>query len=125
MTISATNARSPTTCAWCGADLVDGEQLKGRIRCRACGVATTDPWPTEAELDAAYSGSYRPQSGRFAGPGDRLLRIARSRLALRIDRIAPPGPVLDIGAGDATLLAALRKRGRVAEGLERTSGGPG
>lgn len=119
------SVRSPTACAWCGADLSDGEALAGRIRCRACGVATTDPWPTEAELDAAYATSYRPREGRFAGPGDRLLRLTRSRLAGRIDRIAPPGPVLDVGAGDGTLIAALRRRGRVAEGLEREAGGDG
>jgi hypothetical protein len=119
------SARSPTVCAWCEASLADGEQLGGRIRCRSCGVATTDPWPTEAELDAAYATSYRPQEGRFAGPGDRILRLTRSRLAGRIDKLAPPGPVLDVGTGDGTLLAALRKRGRVAEGLEREAGEAG
>lgn len=116
-------ARSPTACAWCGESLADGEQLGGRIRCRSCGVATTDPWPTAAELDAAYAGSYRPEAGRFDGPGDRLLRATRGRLAGRIDRVAPPGPVLDVGAGDGALLEALRGRGRSAEGLERTGDG--
>ncbi len=42
-------------------------------------------------------------------------RAARSR----IDAIAPPGPVLDVGAGDGTLVDALRARGREAIGLER------
>jgi len=69
-TASSQPSRSPTACVWCGAGLGDGEQLGGRIRCRTCGVASTDPWPTAAELDAAY----RPDAGRFAGPGDRLLR---------------------------------------------------
>jgi len=123
-TASSQPSRSPTACVWCGAGLGDGEQLGGRIRCRACGVASTDPWPTAAELDAAYAGAYRPDAGRFAGPGDRLLRAARSRLAGRIDRLAPPGPVLDVGAGDGALLEALKRRGRVAEGLEREGGGP-
>jgi SAM-dependent methyltransferase len=122
-TASSQASRSPTACVWCGADLGDGEQLGGRIRCRACGVATTDPWPTQAELDTAYAGAYRPDSGRFAGPGDRLLRATRGRLARRIDRISPPGPVLDVGAGDGALLEALRRRGRVAEGLEREGDG--
>ncbi|HKZ12302.1 MAG TPA: class I SAM-dependent methyltransferase [Solirubrobacterales bacterium] len=125
MTVFEAGIRSPTACAWCGADLADGERLEGRIRCRACGVATTDPWPTAAELDAAYAGSYRPKAGRFAGPGDRLLRLTRSRLARRIDRVAPPGPVLDVGTGDGALLEALRKHGRTAEGLEREDGGAG
>jgi SAM-dependent methyltransferase len=119
------SAASRPDCAWCGAPLRGGERLRGRIRCRACGTATTDPWPSPAELDAAYSGWYRPDAGRFSGLGDRLLRRTRATLAQRIDRIAPPGPVLDVGAGDGALLAALRARGRDAVGLEREPSGPG
>src|SRR6478752_446096 len=91
-------------CIWCGAPLEDGERLPGRIRCRHCGAATIDPWPTAEELDRAYAGPYRPAAGRFSGPGDRLLRRARARLAGRLDAIAPPGPVLDVGAGEGVLL---------------------
>jgi hypothetical protein len=43
----------------------------------------------------------------------------RGRLARRLDRIAPPGPVLDVGAGDGALLDALAARGRRAVGSER------
>ena len=114
-----------TDCAWCGAPLRDGVRLRGRTRCGACGVATTDPWPSAAELDAAYADWYRPAGGRFSGFGDQLLRRARARLANRIDRIAPAGPVLDVGAGDGTLLAALDALGREAVGLERSAEGPG
>jgi SAM-dependent methyltransferase len=96
----------------------------GRIRCQRCGVATTSPWPTDAQLDAAYGDWYRPASGRFGGVGDALLRRTRSTLAKRIDRLAPPGPVLDVGAGDGTLVEALRRRGRDAVGLERHARGP-
>ena len=112
----------PAACAWCGEGLGGGERLAGRTRCRACGVATTDPWPTAAALDRAYGEWYRPGGGRFSGLGDALLRLTRGSLARRLDHIAPPGPVLDVGAGDGTLLAALRRRGREASGLER---GPG
>lgn len=82
-------------------------------------MATTIPWPSEDELDAAYGGWYRPADGRFSGAGDRLLRYLRGRLAGRIDRIVPPGPILDVGSGDGALLDALRRRGREAVGLER------
>jgi SAM-dependent methyltransferase len=108
-------------CPWCGASLRDGERLPGRIRCPACGVASADQWPSSAELDRAYAGPYRPATGRFSGLGDALLRRMRSSLAGRIDRIAPPGPVLDVGAGDGALLDALRRHGREAIGLERSS----
>lgn len=84
-------------------------------------MATTTPWPSEEELDAAYRDWYRPSDGRFSGIGDRLLRYLRGRLAVRIDHVAPPGSVLDVGSGDGTLLAALRRRGREAVGLERGS----
>jgi len=87
--------------------------------CSGCDVANTDPWPTEDELDAAYGSWYRPSSGRFSGLGDAILRRTRGRLARRLDRIAPPGPVLDVGAGDGALLDALAARGRRAVGLER------
>jgi SAM-dependent methyltransferase len=108
-------------CPWCGHPLADGIRLGDRVRCVSCGVATTTPRPSEEELDAAYEGWYRPSDGRFSGIGDRLLRHLRGRLAVRIDRIAPPGPVLDVGSGDGALLAALRRRGREAVGLERES----
>jgi SAM-dependent methyltransferase len=84
----------------------------------------TTPWPTDAELERAYGGAYRPAAGRFAGPGDALLRRLRGRLARRLDRLAPPGPILDVGAGDGALLDALARRGRDATGLERAGGGP-
>jgi SAM-dependent methyltransferase len=112
-------------CAWCGGPLRGGERLPGRVRCPACGVATADPWPSSAELDRAYAGAYRPEAGRFAGAGDALLRRTRSTLARRLDRIAPPGKVLDVGAGDGALLDALRRHGREAVGLERSPTRPG
>ena len=92
------------------------------MACLACGASTTAPWPSEEELDRAYAGWYRPQERRFAGVGDRLLCWSRGRLARRIDRIAPEGAVLDVGAGDGALLDGLRARGRAGLGLERPGG---
>jgi SAM-dependent methyltransferase len=110
-------------CAWCGSPLDRGAlRLRGRTRCSRCGAATTDPWPSEEELARAYGDWYRPASGRrFAFVGDRVLRRTRAALAGRLDAIAPPGPVLDVGAGDGVLLDAIRRRGREAHGLERSS----
>ena len=114
-----------TACAWCGAELPPGDRpLRGRVACPRCGVATTDPWPTPEQLDAAYAGWYRPADGRFSGIGDALLRRSRGTLAGRLERIAPAGPVLDVGAGDGSLLDAVRARGRDAVGLERESARP-
>jgi SAM-dependent methyltransferase len=113
-------------CVWCGAALgADAERMRGRVRCPACGAATTDPWPTGEELARAYGDWYRPPSGRrFAVLGDTILRRTRGLLAGRVDAIAPPGRVLDVGAGDGTLLDALAAAGREAVGLERASARP-
>ncbi len=93
--------------------------LPGRLACPACGAQTTAPWPTDAELDAAYGGWYRPATGRFGHLADAVLARSRGALARRIDELAPVGRVLDVGSGDGALLRALRRRGRVAVGLER------
>lgn len=77
--------------------------------------------PTDEELDRAYGAWYRPDQGRFSGLGDVLLRRLRGRTARRVDRIAPPGPVLDVGAGDGALLDEFSRLGREAVGLERAS----
>lgn len=81
-------------------------------------MATTDPWPSAEELERAYGDFYRPERGRFSGPGDVLLRRSRATLAGRLDRIAPPGRVLDVGAGEGALVDAVRARGREAVGIE-------
>lgn len=52
-----------------------------------------------------------------------MLALSRARLARRLHRIAPPGPVLDVGAGEGTLVRALRAQGREAIGLERAARG--
>lgn len=104
-------------CAWCGAP---ARPSGGRLAvCAACGTATTYPPPDDAELRSAYDGSYRPASGRFSGGGDQILRRTRALLAGRLDRLAPPGPILDVGCGEGALLDAIESRGRVAVGLEQ------
>lgn len=82
------------------------------------------PWPSDADLKQAYGGWYRPDSGRFSGFGDRLLRRTRGRLAKRLRQIAPPGPILDVGAGEGALVEALQREGREASGLDRFVSGP-
>jgi SAM-dependent methyltransferase len=123
--VSAASAPEAGACAWCGAPAADAgaEPRAGSFRlrrCSRCGAATTDPRPTDAELEVAYA-RYRPDGGRFLWAGDALLRRTRARLAARIDELAPPGRVLDVGAGDGALLDALHSLGRDALGLERSS----
>jgi len=122
---SRTPAPAAVQCAWCERrfDRAD-ERLTGRVRCARCGVATTTPWPSDEQLSAAYAEWYRPKAGRFSGLGDKALRRTRSALAGRLDRILPPGPILDVGAGDGTLVAAFVRHGREAVGLEPYASGP-
>jgi SAM-dependent methyltransferase len=117
-------ARNETSavCDWCGAPLRPaGHDGSGIELCGVCGARTTWPVPTDADLELAYGSWYRPQEGRFGGVGDRVLRALRGRLAGRLDRIAPAGPILDVGAGDGALLDALAAVGRQGIGLERHS----
>jgi SAM-dependent methyltransferase len=118
-------APASPACAWCGAPLRPGPQdALATLACSICGARTTWPIPTDADLELAYGSWYRPAEGRFSGVGDRALRFSRGRLARRLDRIAPPGPILDVGAGDGALLDALGSVGRKASGLERRSTRP-
>ena len=110
-----------TACLWCGLPFDErATHLHRRTRCGACGAATTDPPPTATELAAAYGDWYRPHAERrFYFAADAILGRSRGLQAARIDEITPAGPMLDVGAGDGTLIDALRARGREATGLER------
>lgn len=115
---------TPDRCPWCEAPQPE-LPLPGRLeqytvtRCAACGVGVTRPQPDALTLERAYADWYRPDEGRFSGPGDTVLQRTRATLAARIDKVAPAGRVLDVGAGDGGLVRALRARGRDALGLER------
>ena len=111
MTPSDTGGRE--ACIWCGAPFDErSAHVLHRTRCAECGAATTDPPPTDEELAAAYGDWYRPHAERrFYFGADAILGRSRGLLAARIDEIAPAGPVLDVGAGDGTLIDALRAPG--------------
>ena len=86
-------------------------------------MATTSPWPSDEQLAEAYAVWYRPEAGRFSGLGDAVLRRTRSALADRLHRVLPHGPVLDVGAGDGTLVTAFRRHGREATGVDPYASG--
>ena len=119
MAYSRIAAPPASECAWCGHQF-GGEDTRrpGRIRCAKCGVATTSPWPSDEQLGEAYAPWYRPEGGRFSGFGDKVLRRMRSTLANRLHRVLPEGPILDVGAGDGNLIAAFRRNGREAVGVD-------
>ena len=59
-----------------------------------------------------------PRAGASRARATRCCGAPAARLAARVDRLAPAGAVLDVGAGDGSLLDALAARGRDALGLE-------
>lgn len=125
MAYAQTAGRAASHCAWCERAFDGTDQhFHGRIRCSRCGVATTSPWPTDAQLARAYGDWYRPASGRFSGAGDKVLRRLRATLATKLNRTLPPGPVLDVGAGDGNLVEAFIRHGRDTVGLEPYGSGP-
>ncbi|HYV15294.1 MAG TPA: class I SAM-dependent methyltransferase [Conexibacter sp.] len=117
--------RAATTCAWCEQQLVvTVPRGAGRVRCVHCGATTVAAWSSDHELaPAAIAGSAgqgrRPGHARLCSLGEAARRHARRRLALRIERVAPPGAVLDVGSGDSLLLEALRATGRRVTGIAR------
>lgn len=124
MAYSRTEAPPASECAWCGHRFDSGDTYRpGRVRCARCGVATTSPWPSDEQLGEAYAVWYRPAAGRFSGVGDKVLRRTRSALANRLHRALPRGPILDVGAGDGTLVAAFRRHGRDAVGVDPYASG--
>jgi len=112
-------------CAWCERPFDRGaDHSTGLVWCPGCGVATTSPWPDETQLARAYDSWYRPDAGRFSGIGDKIIHRTRAVLAGKLHRVLPPGPVLDVGAGDGNLVSAFIRQGREAVGLEPYSTGP-
>ena len=84
------------------------DPLGGRMRCALLRRRDHRSLADRGGARAAYADWYRPAVGRFSGLGDASCAARAARLARRIDRVAPAGPVLDVGAGDGALLDALR-----------------
>jgi 2-polyprenyl-3-methyl-5-hydroxy-6-metoxy-1,4-benzoquinol methylase len=112
--------RTSPSCAWCEQPLAHGPlRAFGQLRCERCGATTALDWPADRELVPAPLRSAAPVQAtrRLCTLGEAARRHARRRLATRVARVAPPGPVLDVGSGDGMLLDALRATGRLTTGI--------
>ena len=112
--------RAVPTCAWCEQPLAHGTlRAAGQLRCGHCGATTALDWPAEREHVRVPLLPDTPARGvhRICTLGEAARRRARRRLATRIARVAPPGPVLDVESGDGLLLDALRATGRLTTGI--------
>jgi hypothetical protein len=112
--------RTAPTCAWCEQPLAHGPLRGfGQLRCDHCGATTALDWPSERELPRMPPAPVAHVRGahRICTLGEAARRRVRRRLAVRIARVAPPGPVLDVSSGDRMLLDALRATGRLTTGI--------
>lgn len=92
-------------------DTVTGHQFRV-LKCDACGVGITDPFPEHLQpYYAGYYGSRHSITARFC---------ARRRVAL-VSKMAGPAQgrrLLDVGCGDGTFLGTARERGWDVVGSE-------
>lgn len=97
--------REMLACAWCERPLEAAGQVYGAtLRCRSCGSRTgAAPTLTLAPEPGEVGGRDAEVRGRCA-VADALRRRAHRRIAQRIERTAPPGPVLDV-RGDLDITA--------------------
>jgi SAM-dependent methyltransferase len=112
--------RVTLTCAWCEQPLDSGLLRPfGTLRCATCGSTTAAGWPAAEAPRALAAPRSQERAARLCSLAEAARRRARRQLAGRIARIAPPGPVLDVGSGDGMLLDALRATGRLTTGIDR------
>lgn len=91
-------------------------------RCCECGMAFTNPYPTEGEEFARYypqEDYYGSSSGRRFNPlMERMISAFRARRAKKVLGVRKIGRVLDIGCGRALLLQYLKSQGWECYGTE-------
>lgn len=128
--MGAVSARESAACALCGqtgrarwlsARDPDGlaPEPFGISLCPDCGVGYVNPRPPASELPAFYVRGYYGRPGEDSGfLGRWLARALMAERVAKASRGLARGRVLDVGCGDGTFLAAMRRRGWDCWGVE-------
>ncbi|MBI5245107.1 MAG: class I SAM-dependent methyltransferase [Elusimicrobia bacterium] len=88
-------------------------------QCSDCGLGRTVPALRAEELGKYYPETYYGRENvRFNFVIEWLVRLFRWRRARLLRRLAPPGPVLDVGCGRGFILSYLKALGCEAHGTE-------
>ena len=91
------------------------------IECASCALIRLFPRPTPAELTSFYPDEYWWKADE--SPAGRLTEWYRrlviwDHVHFIVASAMPPGPILDVGSGGGSLVAALRRQGLHAAGLD-------
>jgi len=88
------------------------------VRCAGCGLISVRPLPTAEALRAHVEQSYQDSTYAVYAAAEAIRAgIARHRMEI-VAPMAPPGPWLEVGCATGALLAAARRAGFNAEGLD-------
>jgi len=86
------------------------------VRCRGCGLHFVNPQLDDAALQSLYEQEYN--YAYFLQRKKSICQLARSRIGF-IERMVPPGRLLDIGCMHGFFLDVARARGWMVTGVER------
>lgn len=94
------------------------------VLCQSCGLAWTDPLPTEDEMKYFYEKTYREEYKGTYKPKPkhtyRAYRLAHRRFCKLKPHLS--GQILDFGCGGGEFLKLLEAKGYEAEGIEPNQG---
>lgn len=91
------------------------------VRCRGCGLLVTWPPPSAADLASFYESGEYYDAHAMGDVSDEAWDARAGGILSRVP--APVASVLDYGAGEGHALAALRRLGLRAEGVEPSIAG--